>query len=105
MPRGLGVGVGGASATMTLLKPLGKPTGVVLPVRIGVQVTPPSLEVNAPRPAAPRDSLETMPAYRIRAPGGEVGSSTSERTSPPEFTPNVQFCPPLLETQTPLLAA
>src|ERR1700712_2549262 len=107
IPPGAAGEVGGANAIMNfpaLRAGPGVPavlssfasTGVV-PLRMDVQVWPPSLDRNTPRPL--------MPAYRMRAPGGEVGSSCRERTSPVGVTPWVQLKPPSWETNSPELQA
>src|ERR1700730_2911881 len=100
MPAGLGGEVAGASATTTLLNPppasLPATAGVAAP-RAGAQVKPPSVDCITPAPL--------MPAYRMRAPAGEVGSRASARTSPPGAAPWVQLKPPSLETKSPKLDA
>src|SRR6516164_60302 len=100
MPPGLAGVVGGASATMAFPIPAGAgptaaATTVVAALRICVQVWPPSLDRNTPRPESP--------AYSLRAPAEEVVSITSERASPNPLVPAVQFWPPSVERNTPLV--
>src|SRR5882762_10501164 len=102
MPPGLAGVVGGARATIAFPKPAGAgpiaaaTTGVDA-LRICVQVWPPSLVLNTPRPE--------IPAYNLRAPAGEVPSITNERTSPNPLAPSVQFWPPSVDRNTPLVDA
>src|SRR5271157_2787025 len=84
---------------MTLLNPLGNaPTAVdtagVAPLRIWFQFCAPSAELNTPCPE--------IPAYKMRAPAGDVVSSTRDRASPTALLPCVQFCPASFEKKTPL---
>src|SRR5579883_410409 len=108
MPAVAGGEVGGANATMNFPTLRAGPPSIpaelssfattdVAPLRIDVQFWPPSFDRKMPPP--------TTPAYRMRAPVGEVGSSTSERTSPPGNAPCVQFSPPSPDTNTPVLVA
>src|ERR1700679_1888139 len=108
MPSAAGGEVGGANATMNFPTVRAGPPGVpaelssfattgVAPLRIDVQVWPPSSDRKIPLPVTP--------AYRMRPVAGEVGSRTSERTSPAGNVPGVQFSPPSLDTNTPAFVA
>src|ERR1700694_4672298 len=108
MPPAAGGGVGGANATMNFPTLRAGPPSIpaelssfatagVAPLRIDVQFWPPSFDRKMP-------PLVT-PAYRMRPVTGEVGSRTSERTSPTGKVPGVQFSPPSLDTNTPAFVA
>src|SRR6476646_7799446 len=99
MPAAFGGEVGGARSTTDLpmpapgMPPSAPATTGVAAVRIGFQVCPLFVDWKTPRPV--------IPAYRIRAPAGDVVSSASDRTSPALPTPCVQFWPPSVDRNMP----
>src|SRR5512143_2835896 len=99
MPLELGGEVGGARSTST--SPIPPPaktaaTAGVAVLKVWVQLCPPLVDWRMPLPLTP--------AYNVRLAADEVASRVSDRASPPPLVPGVQFRPPSVERNKPLVA-